>query len=501
MRKPIFIHTLLLALATTSAPARDQHGVVLDIADRNQIFIDERFLLEKQNVRIVVCPPEKTREKCLIGKGMKVLRGYGNIMAVDGVFRGFDALSKDGSHWRRVRKGTQPEPDDIVGYVNGQAVVFTDPIAPPEQRYKLANPQLGGVQASADGAKWQTMARGIFPAKARYPRGMDSQNVIFYDGRIKKYVAYVRVNQRRDAPPERRDYFDKLSQKKFRKPGSYSLRNVGRCVTDDLSSFPMPEVVFGPDERDPRFGGVGVMDFYMPNVIQYEHAQDAYFLFSPRYLHYEDWYLSEDLSAYPKSGADTLNTGPEDIGFAASRDGIEWQRYQRKPWISLGMEGSFDSGNMYPVRGMIVREREIWMYYTGYDTLHGDVDFKQRMKPVLSRVVLRKDGFTAVEAEYKGGQFTTPPLRFQGDALHLNIDTSALGLARVEIQDVAGQPIDGFTLEDCDRIHTANTVDRVVTWRRGQSSVAQVQGQPVRLRFELRFGARLYAFQFTSKAK
>ena len=85
MRKPIFIHTLLLALATTSAPARDQHGVVLDIADRNQIFIDERFLLEKQNVRIVVCPPEKTREKCLIGKGMKVLRGYGNIMVEIGV--------------------------------------------------------------------------------------------------------------------------------------------------------------------------------------------------------------------------------------------------------------------------------------------------------------------------------------------------------------------------------------------------------------------------------
>ncbi len=135
------------------------------------------------------------------------------------------------------------------------------------------------------------------------------------------------------------------------------------------------------------------------------------------------------------------------------------------------------------------------------DYLVAEIDFKQRMKPVLSRVVLRKDGFTAVEAEYKGGQFTTPPSRFQGDALHLNIDTSALGLARVEIQDVAGQPIDGFTLEDCDRIHTANTVDRVVTWRRGQSSVAQVQDQPVRLRFEMRFGVRLYAFQFTPKAK
>ena len=486
---------------TDSGLASEPQDAVLEIADRNQIFIDERFLQKQQNVRIIVCRPQKTNEKCLASRSRTNLRGYGNIMAVDGVFRGFDALSKDGSHWRHVQKGTRPESDDVVGYVNGMSVVFKDPTALPENRYKLANPKRSYIGASPDGVQWRDVARNMFPAKSRYPRGMDSQNVIFYDARIKKYVAYVRVNQRYAVPPERGDYFDKLSVRNYGKPGFYSLRNIGRSVSDDLSRFPMPDVVFGPDDRDPHFGGVGVMDFYMPNIIQYEHAQDAYFLFSPRYLHYENWFLSNDLSKYPLSGADTLNTGPEDIGFAASRDGIHWQRYQRKPWIALGMEGTFDSGNMYPVRGLVVREREIWMYYTGYDTLHGDVDFKQRMKPVISRVVLRKDGFTAVEADYEGGQFTTPPLRFQGDALHLNLDTSALGIARVEIQDVAGRPMKGFALEDCDRIHTANTVDRVVTWRRGQSSVARIQGQPVRLRFELRFGTKLYAFQFTTKAK
>jgi len=484
-----------------SLSAGDNDGAVLDIADRNQVFIDGRFLQRKEKVRIVVCPPIKTNEKCLVGRSWKDLQGYGNIMAVDHTFRGFNALSKDGVHWRRVKKGTKPEPDDVVGYIDGMSVVFKDSNDLPEKRYKLVNPKRGYIGSSPDGTEWQELARNMFPGKALYPRGMDSQNVIFYDARIKKYVAYVRVNRRYQTPPQRRDYFDKLSQRNYHEPGSYSLRNIGRCITDDLSSFPMPKVVFGPDERDPHFGGVGVMDFYMPNVISYDHAQDAYFLFSPRYLHYEDWFLSDDLSKYPLSGVGTLNTGPEDIGFAASRDGIGWQRYQRKPWIRLGMEGTFDSSNMYPVRGMVVREREIWMYYTGYDTLHGDVDFKQRMKPVLSRVVLRKDGFTAVEADYEGGQFTTQALRFQGDALHLNIDTSALGLARVEIQDAAGQPIKGFTLEDCDRIHTANTVDRVVTWRRGQSSVASLQRQPVRLRFELRFGAKLYSFQFKPNVK
>lgn len=65
--------------------------------NRNQVFIAERFLRENQNVRIVVWPLVKTQEKCLNGQSKKVLRVDGNILAVDGMFRGFDALSKDSS--------------------------------------------------------------------------------------------------------------------------------------------------------------------------------------------------------------------------------------------------------------------------------------------------------------------------------------------------------------------------------------------------------------------
>ncbi len=469
----------------------------VEIGDRRQVFIDGRYLAKKQGVRIVVCPPRKTGEKCLSSASRHDggwLRGYGNVMEVDGTFKGYDALSKDGAHFRRMERGTPPEPDDIVGYRNGMAVVFRDPSAPAEARYKLANPKAGWVKASADGTDWRTVARDMFPPEARYPRGMDSQNVIFFDRRLGKYVAYVRVNKTYPAPPERRDYFAKLSKRITGEAGSYPLRTVGRSVSEDLSSFPMPKVVFEPDKQDPRYGGVGVLDFYMPNVIPYRRAQDAYFLFTPRYLHYESWYLSEDLSGYPRSGADTLNTGPEDIGFAASRNGVDWRRYARRPWIPLGMEGRFDSKNMYPARGLVVRDQEIWMYYTGYDTLHGNKDRSAR-RPTISRVVLRKDGFTAVEADYDGGSFTTPPLRFDGAALHLNVNTSAPGTLRVAIQDASGEPLPGYTMDDCDRVHTANTVDRVVTWN-GEADVSDLADRPVRLRFELNHGVKLYTFRF-----
>lgn len=110
--------------------------------------------------------------------------------------------------------------------------------------------------------------------------------------------------------------------------------------------------------------------------------------------------------------------------------------------------------------------------------------------------MLRKDGFTAVEADYERGEFTTPPLDFEGSALHLNVDTSAPGIVRVEIQDAEGNPVEGYSLEDTDRIHTANTTDRKVTWRGGRPDVAELSDRPVRLRFELSYGAKLYSFHF-----
>ena len=113
----------------------------------------------------------------------------------------------------------------------------------------------------------------------------------------------------------------------------------------------------------------------------------------------------------------------------------------------------------------------------------------------MSRVIFRKDGFTAIEADYPRGEFTTPVLRFDGCRLHLNVETSALGLVRVEIQDAEGLPIPGFALENCDRIHTSNTTDAVVKWRRGNSDIGCLAGKSVRLRFELMYGAKLYAFR------
>ena len=75
----------------------------------------------------------------------------------------------------------------------------------------------------------------------------------------------------------------------------------------------------------------------------------------------------------------------------------------------------------------------------------------------------------------------------------MNFSTSAAGDVRVEIQDQAGQPLDGYSLADCGPIF-GDELERVVGWKAG-SELGQLADRTIRLRFVLR-DADLYAFQF-----
>ena len=106
---------------------------------------------------------------------------------------------------------------------------------------------------------------------------------------------------------------------------------------------------------------------------------------------------------------------------------------------------------------------------------------------------MRLDGFVSLNAPYSGGTVTTLPLTFTGDRLTLNFATSAAGSLRVALLDVAGTPLPGFDLADCDELF-GDTVDRTVTWR-DSADLSVFAGKPIRLRFELK-DADLYSFRF-----
>ena len=114
----------------------------------------------------------------------------------------------------------------------------------------------------------------------------------------------------------------------------------------------------------------------------------------------------------------------------------------------------------------------------------------------IGLAIQRMDGFVSADAEYTGGSLRTPPMVLEGDHLELNIDVAAMGGAMVEVQDERGQPLRGFTLDECDRV-LVNDVAHTVTWRRN-ADLSSLVGTRVRLRFAMR-SAKLYAFQLAAR--
>jgi hypothetical protein len=74
--------------------------------------------------------------------------------------------------------------------------------------------------------------------------------------------------------------------------------------------------------------------------------------------------------------------------------------------------------------------------------------------------------------------------------------TSAAGSVRIEIQNIEGQAIPGFALDECHEVY-GDDLERTVAWQ-GNSDLDALAGQSVRLRFEVR-DADLYSFRFQQR--
>ena len=230
-------------------------GRPLEIGTQNQIFIDGRFLAERKNVRIVVQQPRKTGEMMAF-----VSAEYLQVMEYDGVFKYFTLVSHDGSTWENTTNNN-PTGDFKYGIYwsvpeRPNGVVFKDPKAPPEERYKVVSGMANRVWATRDGSEWSQLRTNIFPAQISFPRGMDSQNVCFWDEKYECYVAYVRANLEFEPPPQHKEYF---KNSRFHNQNNH-LRCVRRCTSKDLKRFTTGEIVLAPDENDPIMDGVGVGD-------------------------------------------------------------------------------------------------------------------------------------------------------------------------------------------------------------------------------------------------
>ena len=497
----------------------------IDIGSRKQLFIDNKWFASQQGMALTMNPPDK-REVVIQPErpwDAHSIAGYSTVLEHQGkCLMWYDAISNLPSETNHYRSICYAESEDGLTWTRPDVNLFewegikqnnivmpgcnggimVDPNGPDEHRFKglilvkenAVWPQSKGAICGQYGDKWRlelylcTSPDGI--RWTRHTPGVsdyfhDTQNHFFYDPRIGKYAAYFRTHGRG--------------------------RTVGRLEIDD--PLALPWIPIGSDNPDEAFSTSKKhlfptalacdeldppdTDLYTPSVHRYPWADDAYFSFANPYRHYPVGDTT-DTAAHGKDQRGRFkNDGPLDIQLAVSRDGINWSRPDRRPYVSLGLKGEWDGGQSYMCLGMFRKGNEIWMYDSPSRRTHGDWDPGNRPPEAgLRRLVQRLDGFMSADAAYTGAGFTTPLIKFDGAFLRLNVDCSALGQVWVEIRDEKNHAIPGYTMAeaiDVDR----NEVAAPVYWKE-KDNVGELIGKPVRLHFKLR-ACKLYAFQFSEE--
>jgi len=181
----------------------------------------------------------------------------------------------------------------------------------------------------------------------------------------------------------------------------------------------------------------------------------------------------------------------------ASRDGIQWNWLSTEPYVACGKPGSGRSGQLYEMVGMVKAGDEIFQYHAASDLRHNvnwaNENTLEQLRNVgrVFRTVQRLDGFISADFPASGGELVTPPLRFSGSRLELNVNATE---GKVELQDAEGKPLPGYELARCTKIRKADSVRQVIGWNK-RKDLSALKGQTVRIRFQMR-NAKLYAFQF-----
>jgi len=235
-----------------------------------QLFIDEKFIAQSQGIVLRTNPPELRgpvllgempweagwmHYACVLQDGELVKMWYGaHPPSEDGKLGPHYfcyAISHDGVHWERPSLGLvefDGSRENNILPIRGD-FVFIDPKALSEQRYKMLvsrssrDPRRDGIYVaySRDGVNWRLHEKRLLPFLP------DTQNQLFYDPNIDRYVAYLRcwAPLRKVARVEIEDLLE---------PWEYD-RSVEPCKLWGEEYLPPPSYEFpiaiGYDELDP----------------------------------------------------------------------------------------------------------------------------------------------------------------------------------------------------------------------------------------------------------
>jgi len=376
------------------------------------------------------------------------------------------AESKDGTRWTKPRLGlfekdgssennvllsnAAPVTHNFCPFLDGRPDVAT------RERYKaLGGTSESGLIAyfSGDGIHWKKLSQGpVFRADGWV---FDSQNVPFWSAAEGCYVLY------------------------FRKAAG-GKRAIARTTSTDFLHWSQPSAMTFSDTGT----DVPSQHLYTNQTQPYFRAPQIYVSTAARFMPGRKVVSDADakrLGVHPKYFGDT-----SDAVLMTSRGGNRYDRTFLEGFLrpGIGLENWVSRTN-YPALN-IVQTGPVEM------SLYANQNYGQPTAH-LHRYSMRLDGLASVRAPLSGGELLTRPLRFAGKRLQLNVATSAAGGLRVEIQDIDGKPIAGFSAKDCDEV-IGNDIERVIRWN-GKDDVGILASRPVRLRIEIK-DADLYSLRF-----
>ena len=469
----------LLNHSAASAPEAHQ------IDTQRELFVDDFLIasLERTELRL----HEPSRE----GIALKFDRPW------EGVFSGYITVLKDGDQYRMYYRG-RPEvgkdgsTDEVTCYAesedgitwtkpnlglfevmgtkannvilahqppfshNFSPLIDSRPGIPLSERYKaLAGIHSSGLVAfgSPDGIRWRKLREE--PVMTSVAFAFDSQNVAFWSEHEQCYVCYFRT---------------------WKEVAGTNYRWVSRCTSDDFLNW--------SESVEMDYGDTPPEQLYTNATEPYFRAPHIYIALPKRFF--------PGKVTLPKAIAAKLVDEPSyrasssDSVFMSTRGGSHYDRTFMEAFIRPGPSPQdWIARDNAPALGVVpANRREMFVYRLSHyaqPTSH------------LARYSLRLDGFVSVHAPYRGGEMITKMLVFEGSVLELNFATSAAGEIRVEIQDSAGQPIPGYTLDECVPM-IGDEISRTVVWSHG-SETGSLVGKPVRLRFAMS-DADLYSLRF-----
>ncbi len=290
------------------------------------------------------------------------------------------------------------------------------------------------------------------------------------------------------------------------KRGGQHGRSVALASSRDFKTWTDLGLVFQADDRDQQLGKQNIEARKADKTLEQTLYDDSNVynvdVYNMGVFRYEGMYIGLPAMFHATGPVPNYpNTdGFHIVELACSRDLKDWKRLgDRQAFIGPSRidSGAYDLTQILPPSAPVVRDDELWFYYTGLkwrssftylgtypNGEHVPLPGRNRDGGAVCLAVLRRDGFVSLDAGEEEGSVVTRPFKLPAGKLYANADAQH-GELRVEVCDIQG------TLLATSEVVQGDLTQIEIRWKQG--TLADLKEQPVSLRFKMR-NARLYSY-------